>query len=148
MRSRGGRAGWFSPRPDGQDLQPEIAPDAVLEMNHEVALFQLGEINVQRRTRGLGVGRFEPARPLHFVTAKDFGVGDDDHAGLFAKKTAMSPQSTVHSPWSVRLAWLWTVGRGLWTFQIQLFPNFAKPLPLAVVVAEQVDGITLAGPTL
>ena len=51
-------------------------------MHDEIAFFQFGEINVQRGTRGLRVRRFEPARTLHFVAAKNFRIGDDDQLGF------------------------------------------------------------------
>ena len=63
------------PLADGQNFQAEISPDAVLQMHDVVAFLQFREINVQRRTRGLRVRRFEPARTLDFVTAKNLRVG-------------------------------------------------------------------------
>ena len=79
---------WVSPRADRQIFQTEITPDAVLQMHDEIAFLQIREINVQRRTRGLGVRRFEPARALDFVAAKNLRIGDDHEFGFVAKKTA------------------------------------------------------------
>ena len=67
-------------------------------MDDQVAFFQFGEINVEGGTGGQRVRGFQPARPLNFVAAENFRVGDDDEFCFFAKKSAgkradMSPQS-------------------------------------------------------
>ena len=71
-------------------------------MHDEIAFFQIGEINVQRGTRGLRVRRFQPARTLDFVAAKNFRVGDDDQFRLVTNKSAreraeMNLQAAVSS---------------------------------------------------
>jgi len=71
-----------------RNLQTEVAANAVLDVNHVVALLQLGEINVQRRPGRLGVGRLEPARPLHLVAAENLGVRDHRQPGVVAQKAA------------------------------------------------------------
>ena len=60
----------------------------MLQVHHVIALLQFGEIDVQRRARGLRVRRFEPARPLHLVAAEDLRIGDHDQPGLVAEKAA------------------------------------------------------------
>ena len=72
----------------GQIFQAEKSADAVLEVDDEVAFLQFGEINVERGAGGERVRRFQPARALDFVAAKNFRVGDDDEFRLVAKKTA------------------------------------------------------------
>ena len=63
-------------------MQPKEFADAVMEMHHEIAFLEFGEINVERRTGGLRVGGLEPARLLALITAEDFRVGDDNHLGF------------------------------------------------------------------
>ena len=77
-----------------------------------VAFLQFGEVNVERGAGGQRVRGFQPARPLDFVAAKNFRVGDDDEFCLFAneaagKRAEVSPQSKVHK--SRFCARLWTV---------------------------------------
>ena len=57
-------------------------------MHDIIALFQIGEINVQRGTRRQCVRRFLAARPLDFVTAKNLRVSDDDNFCRFTNETA------------------------------------------------------------
>ena len=78
----------LSPVRDGQNFQTEITPDAMLQMHDVIAFLQFGEINVQRGARGLRVRRFEPARTLDFVTAKNFRIGHDHQFGFVANETA------------------------------------------------------------
>src|SRR5204863_10142222 len=98
----------------------------MLEMHHIVALLQFSKINVQQRTRGLRMRRLEPARTLHFVTAKDLGIGHNDEFGRLAKKPArQSPE--VQPRQKLRL------------FSKPIFgPNLLEALPLALVVAKDV----------
>ena len=86
-----------------QIFQPEKPADAVLKVDDEVAFLQFGEIDVERRTGGQRVRRFQPARSLNFVASKNFGVGDDDEFGFVAKETTRKRAdyvSTVHRPQS------------------------------------------------
>ena len=76
-----------------QIFQAEITSDAVLQMHDQIAFLQIGEINVERGARGQRVRRFQPARPLDFVTPENFRVGDDDEFGLVANETAGSEPS-------------------------------------------------------
>ena len=57
-------------------------------MNDEVAFFEFGEVNVERGAGRQRVRRFEPARPLDFVTPEDFRVRDDDEAGSVRNEAA------------------------------------------------------------
>ena len=54
-------------------------------MHHVIAFLQIGEINVESGARGLRMRRFEPARALNFVAAKNFRIGDDDESWLRRK---------------------------------------------------------------
>ena len=119
-------------RGDGQDLQTEIAPDAVLQVNHVIALLELREINVQRRARGLRVRRFEPARTLHLVTPEYFRVGHDDQFGFLVNKSA-TERAQMHQEPGIAI-------------KSVIFPDFLEPLPLAVVVAKNMDGKALTRP--
>ena len=78
----------FVPSANRQDLQTQITADAVLQVHHIIALFQFREVDVQRGARGLRVRRLEPARPLHFVTTEDLGIGDHDDSAAVGNKTA------------------------------------------------------------
>ena len=72
----------------------------MLQMHDQIAFLQIGEINVERGTRGQRVRGFLAARPLDFVAAENFRVGDDDEFRLVANKAAseraeVSPKSDV-----------------------------------------------------
>src|ERR1017187_3487419 len=71
-----------------QVFQTKESPNTVLQVDNKVAFFQFGEINVEGGTGGQRVRGFQPARPLNFVAAKYFRVGDDDEFCFFAKKSA------------------------------------------------------------
>ena len=114
-------------------------------MHDEIAFFQVGEINVERGTRGLGVRRFLAARTLDFVTAKNFRIGDDDQFRLVANKAAgqradlnlrcnVGSVSRLVEPQARRY--------------IEFLPDFLKSLAFAVVVAKNVDGIILPQPAV
>ena len=153
--------GWLGAGAQRQDLQPDIPPNPVLQVNDIVALLQLGEINVQGRTRRLRVRRLEAARPLHLVTPEDLGVGDDDQPGLVAEEAAgqsaeVSAKSEGRSPKaesrSLRLRFarieLWSLRVRSFLHQPVFLPNLGEALPLAVVVAEDVDRVALAQPAV
>ena len=59
---RYGSLGRFGACPRREHLQPDIATDPVLQMNHIIAILKVGEVDVQRRARRLGMRRFEPPR--------------------------------------------------------------------------------------
>ena len=67
-------------------LQAQVASNAVLKMNDVIALLQFGKIDVQQRAAGLGVRRFEAARALHLVAAKNLRVGHHGQLGGLEKK--------------------------------------------------------------
>ena len=69
-------------------LQTEITPDAVLQMHDEIAVIQVGKINVECRAGGQRVRRFLAARPLDFVASEDLRIGVDNQFRLVADKSA------------------------------------------------------------
>src|SRR5882724_7382514 len=73
---------------DRHYFQTKITPDAILQMHDEIAVVQIGKINVERRTCGQRVGIFLAARTLDFVTSKNFRVGDDDEFCFRVNKSA------------------------------------------------------------
>ena len=113
-----------------QIFQAEKTADAVLQMHDQIAFFQIGEINVERGAGGQRVRRFQPARPLDFVTPKNFRVGDDDEFGLVANEAAREradSESAVRRPQSpaCRDCRLWTVDCGLSDLFPSRFPQTA-----------------------
>ena len=68
-------------------------------MHDKVARLQLGEVDVEHRAGGNRVRRLEPARSLDLVTAKDFGIGDDDKFGLSENEAPC--EGAKVDPWSV-----------------------------------------------
>src|SRR5206468_4095132 len=82
----------------------------------------------------LRVRRLEPPRSLHFVTAKNFRVGDDNKFGFFAQKPA-SQRSELNRK-------LCFVTKSL------LAPDFIESLPFALVVAENMNGVILPQPAV
>ena len=56
----------------------EIPSDAVLHMHHIIALFQLGEVDVERGFHYRAGATFHSARPLHFVSAKYLRITHHD----------------------------------------------------------------------
>src|SRR5258706_9731863 len=108
----------------------------MLEMHHVIALLQLCKINVQERTRSLGMRRFEPARALHFVTAENLGIGHDHQFGRLAKEAAGQ---------SAEMQFRQKLG----LFSKPIFaPNLLEALPLALVVAKDVHRPALAQPAV
>ena len=120
-------------------------------MHDQIAFLQIREINVQRGTRGQRMRRFEPARALDFVAAKNFRIGDDDEFRLVTDKAAGERAD-------LRLgSGVWVLGLGCVNVfpqsrdarrQTHFLPDFLKPLPLAVVVAKNVDGVALPQPAV
>jgi hypothetical protein len=121
-------------------------------MNDKVAFFQFGEINVEGGTGGQRVRGFQPAWPLNFVAAKNFRVGDNDEFCCFAKKSAgeraevkcrtgVPPVSNFFS----RAFFRW---RQAGSLSYEFRPDFPKPLQLAVIVAEDMNGMVLAEPAV
>ena len=134
-----------------QVFQTKESPNPVLQMNDKVAFFQFGEINVEGGAGGQRVRGFQPARPLNFIAPKNFRVGDDNEFCCFAQEPA-GKRANSRLGSGVRVLGL----RGARVFlqirdarsKTQLLPNFREPLPLAVVVAEDVNGMVLAEPAV
>src|ERR1039457_129530 len=134
-----------------QVFQTKESPNTVLQVDNQVAFFQFGEINVEGGTGGQRVRGFQPAWPLNFVAAKNFRVGDDDKFCFFAKKSAgkradVSRGSRVEGR-GLNEIWLSTLDFRL-SAQAQFIPDFRETLPLAVVVAEDMNGVTLPQPAV
>src|ERR1035437_2594676 len=86
-------------------------------MNNIIAFFQVGKINVERGTCGLRVRGFLAARPLDFVTAKNFRIRDDDEFGFVANEATgegaeMRPKSKVQGCACSTDFGLWTLDFG------------------------------------
>ena len=131
----------FLPGCGGQHGQAQIAPDAMVEMDHVIAFLQIRKIDIQQRARSLGVGRFESAWTLDFVTAENLRIGDDDQPGQFAEKAARQCAEVEGGTYG-------NGGRGWRLGQAILFPNFLEALALPFIVAKDMDGITLAQPAM
>ncbi len=134
-----------------QVFQAEKFSDAVLQMHDQIAFLQIREINVERGTCGQRVRRFQPARTLDFVAPENFRIGDDDQFGFVADETTCERANSGLG------SGVWSLGRSEARVfpkirdarsQTQFRPDFLKPLPLAVVVAENVDGIILSQPAM
>ncbi len=127
-------------------------------VNHVVALLQFREINVQRRARRLRVRRLEPARPLHLVAPENLRVGDDDQLGLVAKKAAgeradvqrREPASRLYPTRFLSSLFQMETGCDACPALPRPYPSqiSVEPLPLAVVVAEDMNGVALAQPAM
>ena len=104
-------------------------------MHDIIAFFQIGEINVERGTRRQRVRRFLAARPLNFVTPKNFRIGDNDEFRFVANKAASERAD-------LQLKDFFLVRKAVF------FPDFHESLPLAVVVAENMNGIILPQPAV
>ena len=61
-----------------QRLQTAEDPDAVLEMDDMIALLEIREVDLERGTHRLRMGRLEAPGALHLVSPEDLRVGDDD----------------------------------------------------------------------
>ena len=150
----GARCEWVQRRrARGQVLQAEETANAVLDVDDEVAFFQFGEINVERGAGGERMRRFQPARTLDFVAAKNFRVGDNDEFGPVTKETARK-SADLDLGFGVQESW-GCVARGAVpktgtpkTKDHQLFPDFFKPLSFAIVVAKDVDRVALPQPAM
>ena len=129
----------------GQAFESEIFSDAVLQMHHEVAFFQLGKIDVESRTGGESMGRFEPARTLDFVSAENFGIRDHHQSRLVGNESA-GEGADVQSR-RIRSNLFGSHGRDARATK-DFLPNFLEALLLAVVVAKNVDGVFLAEPAV
>src|SRR5262245_28368073 len=102
-------------------------------MNYVIAVFQLGEINVEGRTRRLRMRRFQPARTLHLVTAENLRVGDDNQLAFVIKKAACQSAN---------------VERGSFRTQAIFLPNLSESLAFAIVIAKDVHCVILTQPSM
>ncbi len=142
----------------GQIFQAEISSDAVLQMHDQVAFLQFSEINVERGAGGQRVRRFQPARTLDFVTAKNFRVGDDDQFRLVANKTTgegagsclgSGDRGPASGVWRLEIC-----GGGVFSqtqnarAKTPFRPDFLEPLAFAVVVAKYMNGVALPQPAV
>ena len=145
-RSRGVGAGTRR-----QIFQAEIIPDAVLQMDDQIAFLQIGEINVERGAGRQRVRRFQPARTLDFVAAKNLRIRDDDEFCVVADESRVRASRFGSGVW--RLASGVLLREHLHPAPRpqnpdSIPPDFLKPLPFAVVVAEDVDGVILPQPAV
>ena len=134
-----------------QGFQAEKTADAVLEVDDEVTFLQFGEINVEGGADGERLRRFQPARALDFIAAKNLRVGDHDKFGILANETA--GKRTNSRPGSgVRRLGIYREGILFRTrdpgADAPFRPNFVESLPFTVVVAKDVDGIVLPQPAV
>src|SRR5205085_9175627 len=106
----------------GGHLQAEIAANPVLQMDHVIALLQIGEINIQQRTRSLRVARFQPARTLHFVAPKDFSIRHNHQTSRLRDKPAAERPDRCQNLLTRRII-----------LETVLAANFLESLPLALV---------------
>ena len=118
-------------------------------MHHQVAFVEICEINVQRRPRRLRMRRLHPARPLYLVATEYFRIRHHHQLRRLANKSARQrtdlydrPQLRQRSP-------------GLFfrpNFRrrraMNVFPHLLKSLPLAVVIAKNMDRHVLPQPAM
>src|SRR5262249_11975156 len=122
----------------GKNLQTAIPPYTMLKMHHIVTFLHLREINIKRGTTGNGVRRFQSARPLDLVPAKNFRVSDDGKFCIVAKKSPRKrTQMTHRRDRCVRRL-----------IEAVFAPDFLEPLPLAFVIADHVHRVRLAKPAM
>src|ERR1035437_5947256 len=134
-----------------QVFQTKESPNTVLQVDNQVAFFQFGKVNVEGGTGGQRVRGFQPPWPPNFLAAKKFPLGDDDEFCFFAKKSAgkradVSRGSRVEGR-GLNEIWLSTLDFRL-SAQAQFIPDFHETLLLAVVVAEDMNGVTLPQPAV
>lgn len=127
-------AGGSGPGRDREIFEAEKFSDAVLQVNDQVALLQIRKINVEGGARGQRMGRFQSARALNLVAAKNLGVGRDDQFQFVADEAARQRAEVNFE----------AILRGEPVF----LPNFLEALALAVVVAENVEGEALPQPAM
>ena len=150
-----------------QYFQTPVAPDAVLDVDDAVPFFELGEIDVERRTHGRCAWSFKTPRTLDFVSSEDFCVGDD-HQFSFIENEASTERAEVQlragvSPARAIRRFLTSgkfggprraprsPGPAGCLFRLAkaiILPNLVEPLPLAFVVTENVNRVALAQPAM
>src|ERR1051326_1211709 len=80
--------------------------------------------------------RFKPAGPLHFVTAKNLCISHYYDLGFIAQKSARQSAEMQRKPGSAGVT------------QSVFFPNLLKPLPLACVIAKDMNCVTVPQPAM
>jgi hypothetical protein len=124
----------------GEDAEAEVSADAVLDVDDVVPGFEVGEIDFESGPCGDGVGRLEAARTLDLIAAEDLGVGDDGEPCLREEEPAGQGAEVQRGLGSWR--------RLGWEIETIVVPDLEEPLTFAVVVADDVDGVVLAEPSV
>jgi hypothetical protein len=75
------------------------------------------------------------------VASKNFGVGDDDHAGGVAQEPAAQSAD-------LQMRFPGTFGLGFTLLKTLFDPDLLEPLAFAIVVAEHLDAVVLTQPTM
>lgn len=117
----------------GEGAEAAVDPDAVLEVDDEVAFLELGEVHFEDGTDRAGMAGLQAARSLDLVAPVDLRVGDDDQPGLRDDEPAGQDPD---------------MARGDRFRQVELGPEFPEALPFAFVAAEDMDGVVLSGPPM
>ena len=115
-------------------------------MHNQIAFLQVREINVQRRARGQGVrgfrrrGRWILYRPKisASVTTTNFASSQKKSAGERAEMNGRRCAESMRAECALAFR----------PSAAKLGPDFLEPLPFAVVVAKNVDGIILPQPAM
>src|SRR5207247_3038503 len=145
-----GEAGFFArlrAAAGGECRKTEIATDTVLDMDDVIAFFEIREVNVQERARGLGVSGFEAARALDFVAAEDFGIGNDDElAVLVHEATGERAYLEIGQGFICGQAVRAPIGRD--ETEAVFLPNLAEALTFTVVIAKYLDLVSLPEPAM
>ena len=124
----------------------------MLQMHDQIAFLQIREINVERGARGQRVRGFLAARSLDFVAAENFRISDNDEFCFFAEETAREraevKRGTGILPASDFFSRIFFNWRQTGSRSYEFRPDFLEPLALAVIVAEDVDGVILPQPAV
>src|SRR6266566_2397168 len=85
--------------------------------------------------------RFEPARPRHFVTAKDLRIRHHHQFEGFGNEAARQRAEVQDRAW-ISFAFRFGFRKPI------LRPNLLKALPLALIVAKDMDGVPFSQPEI
>jgi hypothetical protein len=149
-------------------LQAEITTDAMLQVDHVIALLQVGKVDLQCRTRRLGVRRFQAPGSRNAIAPKHLGVGDHHPPCVLADEPAAQgtqpgaefgrrrPGGALrgrHRGWPailmVRdLRFPHARSPGSRSSHPVVGPHLAEPLALAFIVAEDFHRQSLSQPAL
>ncbi len=120
-------------------MQAKISADAVLHVNDVIAVIEIGEVDVQGRAACLSVRGFQPARLLNFVSAENLGIGYYHQLFRLIDKAAMkNPEIDLELARARFGDWL----------QAVILLNFSEAPPLTVVIAKDMNRITLPDPPM